>query len=879
MFKYDVSIVIAVYNNEKYLKKCIKSVLNQTYDVKKIQLILVNDGSTDKSLEICREYEKNNENILVIDKENGGASSARNEGIKNAEGKYIMILDSDDTISKNSVEDLLRFFNSNYDEIDLLTYRMLNVKNNKKTDTFRKVFFDKGEGIYDLEENPYISQSGINIMIKNKQKDNYLYDCSMEYAEDEKFNTKILMKKRKIGYCNSAEYLYNRNNPVSVTNNRQNPYYCFKSVIKYYQDLVKEYSENNSSIPKYIQGLILNCVRWRIYSDELYPYFYDEKDFNKAVESVNDLIAKIDTNVILKHPTMDIYHKLYLLKIKNEDFNINVNTDGTYSISCQNESYIKDSKISIVFTRMKVRKNIVKCMGYLETPLFEVIGKSPDFYMRYQDDSENEKEQKIECFESVESYHKSRIKTNKLYGFDFEIDLSKINKFLFFVKLNDKEIKTLVKFLKWCPFRKKIKKYKVELDKKFFIYNGYKHKGKKYQFFTKEENLFDKIKFELGNLKRYKSIRMMLLRFLSKRKNKIWLYSDVKDNIDNAFYQFENDIKIKDSIKKYYVYDGNKKTYSKALLKNEKKYLIKFGSIRHKILYLKSDKILSSHATIHEYCPLNEKELDCYCDILKYDLIYLQHGILHANLRKLYSKEFTEVEKIVVSSNFEKNNYIEKYNYNESNIIATGMPRLSKDKEEIKVENKILLAPSWRNYLIGESIERRRQLKVNTFLNSKYYNEINDFLNSDRLIKILKENNLKLDFQIHPIFKDYSDLFNVNNEFVNVVNNTNIKKYKILITDFSSFQFDFVIKRRPIIYFVPDIKEFKAGLHTYRELDLPYEEAFGKLTVTQSELINKLEEIINNNFTDDEKYLNREKEFFIDFSNSQQKLYNELIKE
>ena len=83
MFKYDVSIVVAVYNNDRYLKDCIESVLKQTHNVKRIQLILVNDGSTDKSLEICKEYEKNNENILVIDKENGGVSSASRRKIHN----------------------------------------------------------------------------------------------------------------------------------------------------------------------------------------------------------------------------------------------------------------------------------------------------------------------------------------------------------------------------------------------------------------------------------------------------------------------------------------------------------------------------------------------------------------------------------------------------------------------------------------------------------------------------------------------------------------------------------------------------------------------------------------------------------------------------
>ena len=80
-----VSIIIPVYNVEKYLDKCLKSVLNQTY--KNIEIIVINDGSTDNSLKICKKYK--DKRIVLIDKENGGVSSARNKGLELASGKYI----------------------------------------------------------------------------------------------------------------------------------------------------------------------------------------------------------------------------------------------------------------------------------------------------------------------------------------------------------------------------------------------------------------------------------------------------------------------------------------------------------------------------------------------------------------------------------------------------------------------------------------------------------------------------------------------------------------------------------------------------------------------------------------------------------------------
>ncbi len=89
-----ISIIVPVYNVEKYLKECIESILSQTY--KNIEIILIDDGSTDNSGKICDEYLKKDSRVKVIHKENGGLSDARNTGIEIASGKYIGFVDSDD---------------------------------------------------------------------------------------------------------------------------------------------------------------------------------------------------------------------------------------------------------------------------------------------------------------------------------------------------------------------------------------------------------------------------------------------------------------------------------------------------------------------------------------------------------------------------------------------------------------------------------------------------------------------------------------------------------------------------------------------------------------------------------------------------------------
>ena len=119
---YKVSVIVPIYNVEKYIKKCLNSLVNQT--LQEIQIILVNDGSKDKSGEIAKEYAQMYKNkILYLEKENGGLSDARNYGIPYAEGEYIAFIDSDDYIDENAYEEMYdkaKKENSDYVECDFI---------------------------------------------------------------------------------------------------------------------------------------------------------------------------------------------------------------------------------------------------------------------------------------------------------------------------------------------------------------------------------------------------------------------------------------------------------------------------------------------------------------------------------------------------------------------------------------------------------------------------------------------------------------------------------------------------------------------------------------------------------------------------------------
>jgi len=124
-----ISVIIPVYNVEKYVERCLDSVINQTY--KNLEIILIDDGSTDNSGKICDEYVKKDNRIIVVHKENGGVSSARNIGIELANGDYIGFVDSDDYIEKEMYENLFNNLIKYNVDISMCNYYI--EKNSKKT--------------------------------------------------------------------------------------------------------------------------------------------------------------------------------------------------------------------------------------------------------------------------------------------------------------------------------------------------------------------------------------------------------------------------------------------------------------------------------------------------------------------------------------------------------------------------------------------------------------------------------------------------------------------------------------------------------------------------------------------------------------------------
>ena len=314
-----ISIIIPVYNVEKYLKVCIDSILNQTY--KDLEIILVNDGSTDNSKKICESYLLKDNRIILIDQLNSGPSKARNKGIEIAKGKYISFVDADDVIKLDYYQNLYNLANKT--DVDIIMSEILyynGITESKKHSIVPKdSVLNKHEIINKILIQFYGGDTTNIASLCNKlykreliQKYNLRIDETRVRAEDYWFNFIALLNANSFFATNYAGYIYNTSVFGSIMKSfRENQYQGFlrtrNELLTFNQKLKFEinYKKWDEDFINNANEYILLCIknnRWDIVNTIL-----KEPTFNNCWKSYIPLSLHIK---LLKNTQ---YKNLYFL--------------------------------------------------------------------------------------------------------------------------------------------------------------------------------------------------------------------------------------------------------------------------------------------------------------------------------------------------------------------------------------------------------------------------------------------------------------------------------------------------------------------------------------------------------------------------------------
>lgn len=319
----QISIIVPVYNVELYLQRCIDSILKQ--DFKDFELLLIDDGSTDKCSEICESYLQKDNRVKVIHKENGGLSSARNVGLEIAQGKYIGFVDSDDWISPYMYEKLYSFCEE--EKLDMAICGVKQCYEEGKKETIyskgkKRMIMDRKAALTELFVNSSFGEEAWNKLYRNHVFENIRYPEG-KIHEDTFCICDIMEKCNKIGFTPETYYFYyQRSNSIMNSMKRiptldkiESVDLVLKHLKKFYPDIYYNSLYNLASAPLKNLEVVLDDQ-----SPKVKVYQYKLKCFYRkyAIDVIKSQGFPIGTKLIMISLSISAGITHFLLKIKRK---------------------------------------------------------------------------------------------------------------------------------------------------------------------------------------------------------------------------------------------------------------------------------------------------------------------------------------------------------------------------------------------------------------------------------------------------------------------------------------------------------------------------------------------------------------------------------
>ncbi|MES5945614.1 glycosyltransferase [Bacillus cereus group sp. MG6] len=839
MKKAKLSVVITNYNKERYLAQCLQSVIEQT--LKGIEIIVVDDGSTDNSMAVLRQYEKQYNYLKVYKQQNAGVSAARNTGLQKATGEYVTFLDADDYVHLAGYEEMYEIASENNADMGIANIICFNEYKNWPLSYMKKLFNKELPLIRNITTNSelHFTPSTSNKIFKREMcvLHGIHFDEDLWVGEDLLFTQKCLLVAEKV-IVRDIPLLYYR-----VVDNGNNSL-SKKTTITFFNQLVILQMKLTAM---YIERKRLELIhtiearQWKFFVDSI---VLKGKSFsNEKLSEIIQLGNKFLSNLVsLKHvENFNVRDKLITEMIKENDCIsleklLNIVQDELISKEhvYDNEEYyyfyyqffprykelLQVNNLTVVhkIEGIKLRKAILTISGYafVENLSTQKIKKELVFYKEgttktiqlknfLRTDitylfSNNTIDYNDAGFETIEVNVKDLLEEgewrisirlsigNTVVEEPLQVLLAQLRNNTKYQNINPLEIRMLYKNseatiqIRKCGYTQR-------------MMNKYREKKRAMRY---DIGLFKRKKYEAF-------FAIVLYKLFSSyfRRKKIWLIGERPDTAqDNSYHLFTYIRKEYQDVPIYYVIDKKSNDYKNIEnLGNS----IQYGSFKHTFYLLICDK------TINSYSETANMYTDAYKDILKYypewqqnQKIFIQHGVIGVSrVNHVLNKNRMGYSLFVVSSQFEKDHIVKEFGYTEDEVIVTGLARWDALQDESK-GNEILLMPTWRSW-----IKTKEQLEE-----SNYWQTYMSFLQSKELHQILEEQDLTLTFFPHyqtqklgaemPVFHERIKVMKQGEETVQSL----LKRHRLLITDYSTVSFDFAYMSKYVIFNQFDYNEF-----------------------------------------------------------------------
>ena len=872
------SVIISIYNTGKYLNDSIGSLLTQTIGFEEhIQVILVNDGSTDNSEEICLYYKnKYPENIIYVYKNNGGLSSARNTGLDYINGKYVNFLDPDDLWSKNTFQ-LAYYFFRLYPNIDIVAGRMKYFEADENYHPLDYKFY-KSRVIDLLKEYDCIHLSVASSFFRKKSISRKKFVEGVISGEDTLFVNNLLLNKPFMGVIKTALYLYRKRTDGSsiVQNAKINDIFYFTTPKKVHFYLLNLSFSLFNKIQPFIQYYIAYDILFRMLSST-YKYINLPK-YIKYCQIIIELLKKIEDKFILCQKNVKNVIKIYALSKKhNEDIRKYI--------------YFENDKIKyqdIIMIDPKKNRDILNLKYiYIKDDFLHLKGKDNCWVQRSKYFYYCKIGNNI-FYPSYQNFKYNDLKTmfgtiveGRIVNFDIPINIWTINENIEFYLTymnNSVEIFPLFGYFSKIP----------QINNSYYVYGKFilTYDGKRLKLLNNKEDVIDDLErnyckeLEKYNKNELIVIRKKVIKYFKKNRNKeIWLINDrpnkAGDNGEYFFRYLKN--KNPSDIRFFFVIKEDCSDYQRL---KELDNILVLGSKKYNITFLKSNKIITSTSNGWVDNPFgNDRKY--MIDLFHFDLIFLQHGISKDDISNFLNRFVKNYSLIITASKKEYKSFLSiDYDYSRKNIKLTGFSRFDnlkyfKDTKDPK--NIILVIPTWRMNVKGTvKPVTYESIYSDNVVNTDFFKFYNNLINSPRLLESMKKYNYTGIFCLHPSFisqtKDFNNntLFTINNSFDY---QKILSQASLMITDYSSIFFDFAFLEKPIIYAHFDYEEYRNNHYKKGYFDYILD-GFGPVCFDLEKCIDSIIDVIERGCKINNKYLKRIKKFFAFFDiNNNDRIY------
>lgn len=296
----DISIIVPAYNSECTIQKCLISLMQQS--MKNIEIIVINDGSTDHTIEICKKMQENDERIKVITQENKGVSSARNQGLACASGKYVMFVDSDDNVVPEFCSVMYAAIEHNKSDLAICGY----YECDKSGQSERLPLNGDDRVGYSFDELfvKTINNGMMNVpwnKIFNRKKINHQFNEKRTIGEDLEFNLQYLRSCNNLIIVNLPLYYYDISSEGSLTKKKYNVFEAKVQVCKMVEEFVFD---------KKIEFRNVKSRYYAAFISSMKLSFYEKKGFRAFKEDFRYLREKYYLNVAKKQKSDSVLHTL-----------------------------------------------------------------------------------------------------------------------------------------------------------------------------------------------------------------------------------------------------------------------------------------------------------------------------------------------------------------------------------------------------------------------------------------------------------------------------------------------------------------------------------------------------------------------------------------